>query len=353
MSKLTRILMFTVALVLVAGCASSGGTTTSSSAASLVSIGAGLQGPSGLTASVYATGLEHASAFAFDAQGRLWVATAAYEDEGDDAVYLVAASGATPVKVVSGVHTPLGLLWYRDELYVSSKDRVDAYSGFDGSTFAGTRSVVTFADGTGENNGLALSPDGRIMLGISAPCDACTPTARYAASIVSFRPDGSDLQVYASGIRAAVGLAYYPGTDILFATMNQRDDLGSKTPGDWLSVVTEGEQWGFPACYRQGGSACTDVPEPVAALDEHAAVSGVTIVTGQLGKTVGTSAIVAEWAKSSVRRVALTKDGSTDTGTAEPFLTGFKSPEPVASGADGALFVGDWATGRIYRVAAS
>jgi glucose/arabinose dehydrogenase len=35
------------------------------------------------------------------------------------------------------------------------------------------------------------------------------------------------------------------------------------------------------------------------------------------------------------------------------FLTGFKSPEPVASAPDGSLFVGDWATGRIYRVSES
>jgi glucose/arabinose dehydrogenase len=41
----------------------------------LVPIGAGLRGPEGYTASVYATGLKHVSAFALDPRGRLWVST--------------------------------------------------------------------------------------------------------------------------------------------------------------------------------------------------------------------------------------------------------------------------------------
>jgi hypothetical protein len=49
----------------------------------------------------------------------------------------------------------------------------------------------------------------------------------------------------------------------------------------------------------------------------------------------------------------LTRRGSTYTGTVEPFRTGFKSPEPVATGRDGALFVGDWTTGKIYRITVS
>ena len=214
-------------LLLVAGCAGgalgAGASTTSGSTASqtasstqsaasdgLVDIGSGLRGVAGLSASVYATGLTHASAFAFDAEGQLWVATADYSDTGADGVYLVAKAGATPVKVIAGLHTPLGLLWYQGTLYVASKERVEAYSGFDGSSFTTVRSVVSLPAGVGEVNGLAASPDGRFVLGISAPCDHCTPTSEYSGSIVSFLPDGSGLRVDVSGIRAPVGLAYYP-----------------------------------------------------------------------------------------------------------------------------------------------
>src|SRR5439155_26178230 len=152
----------------------------------LETLRAGLTGPAGLTASKYVEDLPHISAFAFDDQGLLWVATADYTDSGDDAVYLVPAPGATPIQVISGLHTPLGLLWYNGSLYVSSKERVDAYGGFDGSRFPEQRTVVTFPAGVGENNGLVLSPDGRIMLGISAPCDHCTPTLEWSGTVVSF-----------------------------------------------------------------------------------------------------------------------------------------------------------------------
>jgi hypothetical protein len=59
-------------------------------------------------------------------------------------------------------------------------------------------------------------------------------TPRYSGAIVSFRPDGQ-----ASGssrtIRAAYGLVYENRK--LYASMNQRDDLGAHTPGDTVAVI--------------------------------------------------------------------------------------------------------------------
>jgi glucose/arabinose dehydrogenase len=316
----------------------------------MVSIGAGLRGPKALTATVYAKGLKKLSALATDPQGRVWAATAEASDKNTDAIFLVAEAGATPVKVVTDVHTPLGLVWIGDTLYVAQSTGVLALSGFDGTTFAQRVTVLTVPTGTGEVNGIAPGADGRLYVGISAPCDKCTPTKQWSASVISFRPDGSDVQVVADHIRAAVGLTFYPGTHDLFVTMNQRDDLGAKTPGDWLAVVTAGQSWGFPGCYGQGGTACTGVPAPTAVLSKHAAVSGVAIVTGQLGSTVGTGAVVAEWVTGNVQLVRLTHTSSGYTGTTRAFLTGFKNPVPVLLDASGALYVGDWTTGTLYRV---
>jgi glucose/arabinose dehydrogenase len=327
-----------ICLLLAAGC---GGSVSSSSSQS-GDIGAGLAGPSMLTAAVYASGVANAAAFAFDDDGRLWVATADYSDSGNDGVYLIASSGAAPAQVATGLHTALGLLWYQQSLYVASKETVDAYSGFDGSTFASKRTVVALPSGVGEVNGIALAPDGRMQLGISAPCDHCTPTIEYSGAVVSFLPDGTDLRVDATGIRAPIGLAYFPGTSDLFVTMNQRDDLGDATPGDWLAVVQHGQSWGFPECYGQGGAACAAVPAPVAELDKHAAVSGVAIWNG--------NAIVAEWTTGTVQQVTLAKSGSTYTGSVTTLLTGMTNPVPVIVGPDNALYVADWTTGTIYRI---
>ena len=77
----------------------------------------------------------------------------------------------------------------------------------------------------------------------------------------------------------------------------------------------------------------------------------MAIVSGQLGATVGTSAIVAEWALGKVERVTLEPVGATVVGKVEPFLTGLTSPMPMLLGPGGALFVGDWTTGILYRIA--
>jgi glucose/arabinose dehydrogenase len=346
-----RLALTALLVALSSACGSA--TTPAVSAPALHSIGQGLRGPAGLAATVYARGLDTAAALAFDSQGRLWVATAAYTDDGKDGLYVVDRAGAAPLEVVSGLETPLGLLWDGGSLYVAATGGVVAYSDFNGTRFLAHRTVLTLPSGAGEVNELVLAPDGRMLMGITAPCDHCTPPLAVSASIVSFLPDGTDLEEFATHIRAPVGLEFYPGTDDLFVTMNQRDDLGSRTPGDWLAVVREGESWGFPGCYGQGGSVCDGVPAPVAVLDKHAAVSGVAIVTGQLGSGIGTVALVAEWAVGVVKAVALTKTGSTYTGAVSNFISGLDRPVPLILGPDGGLYIGDWGSGIIYRVAAA
>jgi len=336
--------------VLVTAC---GGTSRPSSPSALVAIGAGLRGPSGLHATVYARGITHVSAFAFDSRGRLWATASGASGHAGDGVFLVARSGAHPVKVVAGPKGPLGLVWIGESLYVSSLGAVTRFSGLDGTHFGSRQTVLHGPVPGGENNNLARAPNGQLLMGISSTCDHCVPASRYAATIVSFRPDGSGLTTFARGVRAAYGLVFYPGTRNLLVTMNQRDDLGAKTPGDWLALVRRGEDWGFPACYGQGGAVCRGVPQPIAVLDKHAAAGGVTVLTTQLDSRFAGSALVAEWQTGKVQRIPLERTSSGYRGTAQPFLTGIADPLPVTVTADGAVLVGDWSTGTVYRISAS
>jgi glucose/arabinose dehydrogenase len=325
---------------------------TAASGARLVSIGAGLQGPAGLRASVYASGLAHVSAFALDARGRLWVTTSAATGHGADGVYLIPGAGAKPIRVISGLQGPLGLVWHSGALYVASIGRVDAFSRLSGTRFASRRKILSEPAGHGWNQNLVLAPNGRLIMSIASACDHCATTSRWSASIISFGLDGSHVQSYAARVRAAFGLALYPGTSTLLASMNQRDDLGAKTPGDALAVVPAGSDWRFPACYGQGTSACSGVPAVLATLGKHAAAGGVAIATGQLGASVGTAALVPEWELGTVQRVALTGSGSRLAGAApSTILSGFTNPLPALATASGPLYVGDWATGKIYRIA--
>ena len=305
----------------------------------LVAIGAGLRGPAGLKASVYASGLRTASALALDPRGRLWVATSGATKHNADAVYLVSRAGARPVKVIRGVRGPLGLTWSGGRLYVTSLGRVDAFGGLRGTRFTTHATILVEPAGHGWNNAIVRAPNGRMVMSISSACDHCASKTRWSATIVSFRPDGSDVRVYARGIRAGFGLAYYRGE--LLVSMNQRDDLGARTPGDWLARVRQGDDWGFPRCYGQGGKTCAGVPKPAAVLDKHAAAGAVTVLGG--------AALVPEWTYGKVLRVALT----TGATTAKPFLTGLRNPLPIVTTRAGTILVGDWGTGRIYRVAPS
>ena len=82
-------------------------------------------------------------------------------------------------------------------------------------------------------------------------------------------------------------------------------------------------------------------------------MSGVAIETGQLGPTVGTAAVVAEWALGKIVRVGLVRSGGTYTATVGTLLTGIANPVGVINGPDGALFVSDWKSGTIYRISGS
>lgn len=318
--------------VLAAGC---GGRRSTG----LVSIGAGLHGPEGWKARIYATGLKHASAFAFDHKGRLWVTTSGAADHRADGLYVVMQAGTRPVRVAH-LDGPLGLTWYRNRLYVASTGRVTAFGDLHGTRFGTRRTILRGPVAGASNNAIVATANGRLLMSVSTTCDDCVPRSKWAAAIVSFRPDGSDLRIYARRIRAAYGLVLAP--EGVLATMNQRDDLGDRTPGDWLALVKQGQDWGFPACYGQSGSACAGVPKAVAVLARHAAAGGLALSSG--------SAFVAEWQSGRVLRVRLTRAGEKYTGTATTFLLGMHNPLPVVRAAGGAILVGDWATGVVYAV---
>ena len=170
--------------------------------------------------------------------------------------------GATPVKVIADLHTPLGLVWSDGTLYVASAGRVDAYRGLTAAAFARHTTVLALPSGVGEVNGLVCHRTGgsssasrrRAML-------ACHDRGTPRPSSRSSPTDATSRSSRAgSGPRSAWPTTR--GTDDLFVSMNQRDDLGDATPGDWLAIVRSGQDWGFPDCYGQGGSVCDGVPSP-------------------------------------------------------------------------------------------
>ena len=85
---------------------------------------------------------------------------------------------------------------------------------------------------------------------VGAPCNVCERADPRYASITRMKPDGTGLEVFASGVRNTVGFDWHPATKELWFTDNGRDMLGDDLPPDELNVApAKGLHFGFPYCH--------------------------------------------------------------------------------------------------------
>jgi glucose/arabinose dehydrogenase len=318
----------------------------------LTDIGAGLKGPKGLAATVISHGVTNVSDFAFDRRGRLFTTRASEGAHRGDGVYLLVRD-KRPRAVVTQLAAPLGLTFVGDDLYVASEERVDRYSEFTGSAFRRHKTILSDlpAGKLGWNDNLRQGPDGRLYMGIGSPCDACLPKDNLAGTIVSFRPDGKDLRIFADNVRGNAFLAFLPGTQKLFGATNQLNAGGSSQPPDEFGLIEEGSDWGNPWCLRREGKACAHVAQPLATLDAHAVVDGIAFLPATWGARYASTAVVSEWALGKLIGIALKPRGSSFSATPSVLITGLENPGPLAATKDGALLVGEYGSGTIYSIA--
>ena len=113
----------------------------------------------------------------------------------------------------------------------------------------GVRRVVVrgLPYGRHQQDTIVAGPDGRLYLGSGSTCDACVESDPRSAAILSFRPDGSDLRVVATGLRNPYGLVFANGS--LYATVNGRDDLGKNEPAEMVVRIRRGADYGWPSCW--------------------------------------------------------------------------------------------------------
>jgi len=300
----------------------------------LAALAGAIHVPAGYHTTTYASGLEHPTAMSFGPDGRLYVS----EDTG--AVVSVTHGATHPRPFRSGLTVPLGLLWRGRTLYVSESGKVEAF-GLRG----GRRTVVSgLPYKRHQQDTLVEGPDGRLYLGSGSTCDACAEKDPRSASILSFRPSGSDVRVVARGLRNPYGLVFAGGT--LYATVNGRDDLGDDEPAELVVRVRPGADYGWPTCWpsyalRRLIGACSGVTAPVAYLEPHSSADGIVSWRGDL--------FVAEWgeylSKRHGRRVVRIRRGKVTT-----FATGFSHPLALAVDPAGDLLVADWGRGVIYAI---
>jgi len=204
------------------------------------------------------------------------------------------------------------------------------------------------------------------------------------STIVRMKPDGSDLEVFAEGVRNSVGFDWHPSSRELWFTDNGRDMLGDDVPGDELNVAWKpGLHFGFPFCHQgdvtdpQFGAqrACSTTEPPAKTLGAHVAAIGMTFYTGNMfPANYRNAVIVAEhgsWNRSvpSGYRVMVARTDGRRVTSYEPFVDGFMSgvrsslpggrgaaaaavgrPADVMQMPDGSILISDDMGNRLLRV---
>jgi glucose/arabinose dehydrogenase/mono/diheme cytochrome c family protein len=230
---------------------------------------------------------------------------------------------------------------------------------------------------------LAFSPDGKtlfVAVGSASNVDDpdTTPDEKNRADILAMNPDGSNMRVFAYGIRnAGGGIAIDPETGELWCSVNERDDLGDNLVPDYITHVQEGGFYGWPWWYMGGHQdprhegkhpeLKDKVITPDVILQPHNASLEITFYEGRQFPAEYKGDIFAaehgSWNKAiragyELIRVPLHQSGHA-SGEYEDFITGFVNPDGnvwgrpvgVTVAPDGSLLMTDDGTNTIWHIA--
>jgi glucose/arabinose dehydrogenase len=337
-----------------------------------------IRAPEGFSVAIFAEGIPNARFLRFTQTGDLLVSS-----PREGAVFLLErdedgdgkSDGVS--RLLADLDRPHGLEIRGEWLYVAQgasvvRVRLDAAA----RRVGGKPETVIDGLPSGGNHWtrtIRFGPDGHIYVSVGSSCNVCEEKDPRRAAILRYGPDGTGEEIFASGLRNAVGFDWHPASGALYATDNGRDFLGDDFPPCELNLVTEGGFYGWP--YANGfGAPDPDLGAgheeairrslpPAHGFQAHTAPLGITFYRGSaFPEQYQGAAFVAlhgSWnrtRKSGYKVVSLRLE---DGGFVESdFLTGFEvdedvigRPVDVAEGPDGALYVSDDYAGAVYRVA--
>ncbi|MEE9551679.1 MAG: PQQ-dependent sugar dehydrogenase [Gammaproteobacteria bacterium] len=286
------------------------------------------------------------------------------------------------VKVLIGdLNQPYGLALYEEWLYVAETHSVKRYP-YDATVLAAGKgeeviSLHKHAGGHSTRTILFDQAGEKLYLSVGSASNVSLGEHPIRAAISRYNPDGSEHEIFASGIRNGVGLRWHPGTHDLWVTSHERDGLGDDLVPDYFTKVIPGGFYGWPYAYigphedpRHKGVAPDKVKKtlyPSVLLGNHVGPLDFIFYTGnQFPKKYHGGAFVAlhgSWnrSKRAGYKIAFIqfKDGKPVSGP-EDFLTGWMlgenrrevwgRPVGLLQMPDGSLLISDDGAGKIWRV---
>jgi glucose/arabinose dehydrogenase len=286
----------------------------------------------------------------------------------------------------NGVHSPFGMELVGQTLYVANTDSLMAFPFKPGDTeitAKGTK-IIDLPANLPNNHwarNVIASPDGKLLyvtVGSNSNIgENGMENEENRASVLEVNPAKKSFQLYATGVRNANGLAYEPINGELWMTVNERDQLGSDGPPDYLTTVDFGGNYGWPWFYWTRPDARVKplrpdlqqyVKWPMYGLGPHTASLGLAFAgKAKLGPNFARGAFIGQhgsWNRApasgyKVLYVPFTPAGYPDY-KAKPIdvLTGFLDAKGDAQGrpagvvvdSGGGLLVADDSGNRIWRV---
>lgn len=292
----------------------------------------------------------------------------------------------TSETLLDGLNLPFGMALWQNELFVAEPERILRYIFEDGKIVSGPVVIATLPFPKPQRHWtrhLLMKPDGsKLYVSVGSASNVGEdgdPLDEKTAAILELNRDGSDLKVFAGGLRNAVTMAWEPTTGELWATVNERDELGDGLVPDYLAKVVRGGFYGWPYSYwgqHEDPRRKNERPDLVAAslvpnfsVGAHTASTGILFTDGHpFPAPFADGALITQhgsWNSSKLvgyKVIYVPFDNGDAVDSEEDFLTGFIA-DPIAGTVygrpvmaaflpDGSILVTDDGAGKIWKVKA-
>ncbi|QXD17055.1 sorbosone dehydrogenase family protein [Rhodocaloribacter litoris] len=339
--------------------------------------------PPGFEISIFAEDVPNARSLRLTPGGTLFVSTrregkvyAVRDTDGDyvaDEVYTLA----------EGLNMPNGIAFRDGALYVAEVNRILRYDDIERRLADPPEPVVVYDDLPSDRHHgwkyIDFGPDGKLYVPVGAPCNICDEGDPYAA-ILRMNPDGSDVEVFARGVRNTVGFTWDPLTGEMWFTDNGRDNIGGQNqditdnspPCELNHAPRAGMHFGYPYVHGRAildpefgaGHDPADYTPPARELGPHVAPLGLEFYTGEMFPGEYRNQIfIAEHGSWNRRqkigyRVTLVRlDENRRPTSYEPFAEGWLEgndnwgrPVDLELMPDGSMLLSDDQNGVVYRI---